>query len=76
MVLGIVGCCGPVFGLVCSILAIIFAAISLNRCLPGRKMAVAGLVTGIVGVVPAVIVIVLLIVGFSAVGVAGISALL
>jgi len=70
MVLGIVGCLGP---FVCSILAIIFAAISLNRGLSGRKMAITGLVTGIVGLAWVAIVIVLVIVSLSAVALAGIG---
>ncbi len=57
MVLGIIGLVfvwAPFIGLVCSILGIIFGAIGISQTrknpnLSGRGMAVAGLVTGIIG---------------------------
>ncbi len=52
MVLGITavfpGCCNYYIGIILSILAVSFGAISLSKKMPGKGMAIAGLVLGIV----------------------------
>lgn len=62
MVLGIVAlvlsCCVPYLPIVLSLLAVILGGVSLAKKMGGKGMAIAGLVCGIIGLVPAVIVVV------------------
>lgn len=72
MVLGIVAlvlsCCVPYLPIVLALLAVVLGAVSLAKKMGGTGMAVAGLVCGIIGLVPAVIVIVSGAALFSALG--------
>lgn len=72
-IVGLVGLCGYGFGVILSIVAIVLGAISRKAIdqsqgqLGGRGMAVAGLVTGIIGVVLFVIgMIVVIIIAIAA----------
>lgn len=62
MVLGIVAlvfsCCLPWVTFICALLAVIFGGVSLAKKMGGKGMAIAGLVCGIIGCVPATIMIV------------------
>lgn len=62
MVLGIVsllfGCCFWYVTIPASIIAVILAAVSISKKMGGKGMAVTGLVTGIISLVPAIIVLV------------------
>ena len=59
MVLGILslvfGCCFYCLAFPCSLLGLILAAVSLKGKKGGKGMAIAGLVTSIIGIIPAVI---------------------
>lgn len=62
MVLGIVAlvlsCCVPYLPIVLALLAVILGGVSLANKMGGKGMAIAGLVCGIIGLVPAVVVVV------------------
>ena len=62
MVLGIVAlvlsCCFYFISIPCAIIAVILGAVSLKGHKPGKGMAIAGLVTAIISLIPAVIVII------------------
>ncbi len=62
MVLGIcalvLACCVPYLPIIFALLAVILGGISLAKKMGGTGMAVAGLVCGIIGLIPAVIVII------------------
>lgn len=61
MVLGIislVSCCWPYVAIVLALLAVIFGAVSLAKKMGGKGMAIAGLVCGIIGLIPAVVILV------------------
>lgn len=62
MVLGIVAlvlsCCVPYLPIVLALLAVILGGVSLAKKMGGKGMAIAGLVCGIIGLVPAVVVVV------------------
>ena len=57
MVLGIVAlvlsCCVPVVTFICALLAVILGGVSLAKKMGGKGMAIAGLVCGIIGCIPA-----------------------
>ncbi len=59
MVLGILslvfGCCFYYLAFPCSLLGLILAAVSLKGKKGGKGMAIAGLVTSIIGIIPALI---------------------
>ena len=61
MVLGICGlvisCCIPYVTFVMTLLAVILGGVSLAKQMGGKGMAIAGLVCGIIGLIPAVIVL-------------------
>ncbi|MFC1930772.1 hypothetical protein ACFLXJ_00995 [Chloroflexota bacterium] len=59
----------PPVGLIICIIGIIFSAVALLKKTPGRKRAIAGLVTGSIG---AVLSILVLAVGLAALGMMGI----
>lgn len=62
MVLGIcalvLACCVPYIPIVLALLAVILGGISLAKKMGGTGMAVAGLVCGILGLIPAIIIVV------------------
>ncbi|MGN1145923.1 MAG: DUF4190 domain-containing protein [Acetatifactor sp.] len=62
MVLGIcalvLACCVPYVPVILALLAVVLGGVSLAKKKGGKGMAIAGLVCGIIGLVPAVIVIV------------------
>lgn len=60
MVLGIVSlvlCCTGWGGIICGILAVIFGGLSLKGKKGGKGMAIAGLVCGIIALIPSIIII-------------------
>ncbi len=63
MVLGIVAlvssCCFYYISLPCSVIGLIMAAVSLNGKRGGKGMAIAGLVTSIIALIPAIITLVM-----------------
>jgi hypothetical protein len=62
MVLGIcslvLSCCVPYLPIVLALVAVVLGGISLANHKGGKGMAIAGLVCGIIGLVPAIIMIV------------------
>ena len=62
MVLGILAlvlsCCVPYLPIILALLAVVLGGVSLAKKQDGKGMAIAGLVCGIIGLIPAVIVIV------------------
>lgn len=62
MVLGIVAlvlsCCIYYVSIPCALIGIILGGVSLAQHKPGKGMAIAGLVTSIISIIPAIIVIV------------------
>lgn len=72
MVMGILAlllsCCVPYLPILLALLAVVFGAVSLAKKMGGKGMAIAGLVCGIIGLIPAVILIVTGAALFSALG--------
>lgn len=72
MVMGILAlllsCCVPYLPILLALLAVVFGGISLAKKMGGKGMAIAGLVCGIIGLIPAVILIVTGAALFSALG--------
>ena len=72
MVLGILAlllsCCVPYLPILLALLAVVLGAVSLAKKMGGTGMAVAGLVCGIIGLIPAVIIIITGAALFSALG--------
>lgn len=62
---GLVFIWAPLFGFVLSVLAIIFGGIALKKQFPSKGMAIAGLITGIVGVAIVIFVCILVLAGIS-----------
>lgn len=62
MVLGIcalvLSCCVPYVPALLALLAVVFGGVSIAKKKGGKGMAVAGLVCGVIGLVPSVIVII------------------
>lgn len=58
MVLGIIGlvlsCCVPIVPIILALLAVILGGVSLAKKQDGKGMAIAGLVCGIITLVPAI----------------------
>lgn len=65
LVLGIVALCIPVFGFVPGVLAVIFGALRLRKGAPGRGMAIAGFVCGLLAVIAYSLIFILVIIGSS-----------
>lgn len=72
MVLGILAlvlsCCVPYLPILLALLAVVLGGVSLAKKMGGKGMAIAGLVCGIIGLIPAVILIVTGAALFSALG--------
>lgn len=62
MVLGIVAlvlsCCFPWVTIICALLAVVLGGASIAKKMGGKGMAIAGLVCGIIGLVPAVVLLI------------------
>lgn len=61
MVLGILSlvlsCCVPYIPFILALLAVIFGGVSLSKKMGGKGMAIAGLVCGIISLIPAIVVV-------------------
>ncbi|MFT3982565.1 MAG: DUF4190 domain-containing protein [Lachnospiraceae bacterium] len=66
-ILSILCCCAWYLSIILAVVAIVFGILSLKKNADGRTMAIAGLITGGLGLVLSIIVLVLVLVG-SAVG--------
>ncbi len=66
-ILSIICCCVWYLSIILAVVAIVFGILSLKKNADGRTMAIAGLITGGLGLVLSIIVLVLVLVG-SAVG--------
>ena len=63
-ILSIILCCAGVAGIILSVAALVLGIVSLKKKAAGRGMAIAGIATGAVGLLLAIIMIVLALIGY------------